>query len=424
MEKLEWENGLRILLLPEEDALSASLDIWVEAGSRYEDPAEQGISHFAEHMLFKGTGKRTARQISEEIDALGGSLNAYTTRQYTRFYAQVLAASPHPAEPGQVLDILLDMLLCSRFDPSELRMERGVILEEIAMYEDIGEDLAHEALCGSVWPDSPMGRPVCGRPETVGRITAPVLRRYVSRTYTPERMLVVLAGHFVRDDLLIKLERTLGKKPRGTGRPAGDAPAFRPGVILLCRPFEQVSLEIGFPGLSYDDERRYAMMLLNFIVGGGASSRLFQRLREERGLAYSVYSSHEAATGAGLFTISASVAPANQQEVLREIRGILDGLCRGEGTTSAELARARAQIKASVILGMETVASRSYYAGQNEFFSGRDIPVRELLSRFDAVTLEQVQSLAEATFAGPFAYAAAGPVCTADDVDSILGRSR
>ena len=422
MEKLEWENGLRILLLPEEDALSASVDVWVEAGSLYEDPAEQGISHFAEHMLFKGTEKRTARRISEEIDALGGSLNAYTTRQYTRFYAQVLSANPCPAEPGRVLDVLLDMLLHSRFDPDDLGMERGVILDEIAMYEDMGEDLAHEALCGTVWPASPMGWPVCGRPVTVAAVTSPALRRYVNRTYTPERILVVLTGHFVRDDLLQRLEQALGTRPRGAGRPVVDTPGFRPGVALLSKPFEQVSFEIGFPGLSFHHERRYAMMLLNFIVGGGASSRLFQRLREERGLAYSVYSSHEAAAGTGLFTVSASVAPTNQQEVLREIRHILDGLCHGEAITPAELERARAQIKASVILGMETVASRAYYAGQNELFSGREIPVREMLGRFDAVTLEQVQSLAGETFSGPWAYAAAGPVCPAGEVEAILGR--
>ena len=218
MEKHTWDNGLRVLLLPEKEAMSASVDIWVEAGSRYESPAEQGISHFTEHMLFKGTGRRTARQISEEIDGLGGTLNAYTTRAYTRYYAQALAADPHPSGPAQVLDILLDMLLHSRLDPEELELERGVILEEIAMYEDIGEDLAHEALCGAVWPQSPLGRPVCGYPETVGGITASTLRRYVSQTYTPERMLVVLAGHFDADGLLLRLEESLGRRPRGAGR--------------------------------------------------------------------------------------------------------------------------------------------------------------------------------------------------------------
>lgn len=297
-----------------------------------------------------------------------------------------------------------------------------MILDEIAMYEDMGEDLAHEALCGTVWPASPMGWPVCGRPDTVAAVTSPALRRYVNRTYTPERILVVLTGHFVRDDLLQRLEQALGTRPRGAGRPVVDTPGFRPGVALLSKPFEQVSFEIGFPGLSFHHERRYAMMLLNFIVGGGASSRLFQRLREERGLAYSVYSSHEAAAGTGLFTVSASVAPTNQQEVLREIRHILDGLCHGEAITPAELERARAAIKASVILGMETVASRAYYAGQNELFSGREIPIREMLGRFDAVTLEQVQSLAGETFSGPWAYAAAGPVCPAGEVEAILGR--
>lgn len=420
MEKIEWENGLRILLLPEEDALSASVDIWVEAGSLYEDPARQGISHFAEHMLFKGTRTRTARQISEEIDALGGSLNAYTTRLYTRYYAQVLAANPHPAEPGRVLDILLDMLLHSRFDPADLELERGVILEEMAMYEDIGEDLAHEALCAAVWLESPFGWPVCGRPETVKAITADALRDYVARTYTPERTLVVLAGHFDREELLGKLAAALGKRPRGASRTRPAVPDFFPGITLRRKRFEQVSLELGFPGLSFDDERRHAMMLLNFIVGGGASSRLFLRLREEKGLVYTVYSTHEAVRGTGLFTIAASVAPANQMEALREIRQLLDGLCGRDAITSAELERARAQIKASLILGMETVVSRAYYAGQNELYAGRDIPVRETLSRFDEVTLEQVQSLASAMFRGKWAYAAAGPVRPAKDVQAVL----
>lgn len=164
------------------------------------------------------------------------------------------------------------------------------------------------------------------------------------------------------------------------------------------------------------------MMLLNFIVGGGASSRLFQRLREERGLVYSIYSSHEAAAGTGLFTVSASVAPANQREALREIRGVLDDLCRSGGVTPAELERARAQIKASVILGMETVAARAFYAGQTQLFAGREIPVRETLDRLDEVTLEQVQALAASMFEGPWAYAAAGPVCPAEDVQAVFGR--
>ncbi len=420
MEKIEWENGLRILLLPEEDALSASVDIWVEVGSLYEAPARQGISHFAEHMLFKGTATRTARQISEEIDALGGNLNAYTTRQYTRYYAQVLAVNPHPAEPGRVLDILLDMLLHSRFDPEDLELERGVILEEMAMYEDIGEDLAHEALCAAVWPDSPFGWPVCGRPETVKAVTADALRDYVAQAYTPERMLVVLAGHFDREALLGKLAETLGKRPRGLGCPRTAVPGFSPGIALRRKRLEQVSLELGFPGLSFDDERRYAMMLLNFIVGGGASSRLFLRLREEQGLVYTVYSTHEAARGTGLFTISASVAPANQIKALREIRQLLDGLCGQTAVTSAELERARAQIKASLILGMETVVSRAYYAGQNELYAGRDIPVRETFDRLDDVTLEQVQALASAMFQGEWAFAAAGPVRPAKDVRTAL----
>ena len=420
LEKLRLDNGLRVLLLPVEGALSASVGVWIEAGSRYEAAAKQGISHFVEHMTFKGTAARTARQISEEMDLLGGGMNAYTTKEYTRFYAQTLAENARPA-----MELLTDMLLHSRMAAEDVELERGVILEEMAMYEDAGEDLAHEALCGAIWPDSPLGRPICGTRETVSAITPQDLLQYVAEEYTPGRMVAVAAGGYNREDMLDCLQSTLGRLKPGAPCPAADTPAFTPGVVLRKKKFEQVSLELAVPGIpsgAEDGDLRYALLLFNFIAGGGASSRLFQRLREERGLAYSVYSSHEAAAGTGLFTVSASVAPTNQQEVLREIRHILDGLCHGEAITPAELERARAQIKASVILGMETVASRAYYAGQNELFSGREIPVREMLGRFDAVTLEQVQSLAGETFSGPWAYAAAGPVCPAGEVEAILGR--
>ncbi len=390
LEKLRLDNGLRVLLLPVEGALSASVGVWIEAGSRYEAAAKQGISHFVEHMTFKGTAARTARQISEEMDLLGGGMNAYTTKEYTRFYAQTLAENARPA-----MELLADMLLHSRMEAEDVDLERGVILEEMAMYEDAGEDLAHEALCGAIWPDSPLGRPICGTRETVSAITPQDLLQYVAEEYTPGRMVAVAAGGYNREDILDCLQSTLGRLKPGAPRPAADTPAFTPGVVLRKKKFEQVSLELAVPGIPSgveDGDFRYALLLFNFIAGGGASSRLFLRLREELGLAYSVYSTHYASKGAGLFTVSAAVSPKQQFRVLGEIRDILAGLAQGIG--EEEFLRARAQIKSSFILGLETVAARATYVGRNELLEGRSIRETEVLSALDRLEPRDIERLA------------------------------
>ena len=390
LEKLRLDNGLRVLLLPVEGALSASVGVWIEAGSRYEAAAKQGISHFVEHMTFKGTAARTARQISEEMDLLGGGMNAYTTKEYTRFYAQTLAENARPA-----MELLTDMLLHSRMAAEDVELERGVILEEMAMYEDAGEDLAHEALCGAIWPDSPLGRPICGTRETVSAITPQDLLQYVAEEYTPGRMVAVAAGGYNREDMLDCLQSTLGRLKPGAPCPAADTPAFTPGVVLRKKKFEQVSLELAVPGIpsgAEDGDLRYALLLFNFIAGGGASSRLFLRLREELGLAYSIYSTHYASKGAGLFTVSAAVSPKQQFRVLGEIRDILAGLAQGIG--EEEFLRARAQIKSSFILGLETVAARATYVGRNELLEGRSIRETEVLSALDQLEPRDIERLA------------------------------
>lgn len=387
MEKLVLENGLRILLLPMEGARSASVGVWVAAGSRHETEREQGICHFIEHMLFKGTVNRSARAISEETDMLGSSTNAYTAKEYTRFYAQTLAENA-----AATLDILCDMLMNPRLDPDELELERGVILDEMAMYDDSGEDVAQEKLFASVWPHSSLGRPICGVTETVSSLKAEDLRAYMRKNYTPERMLAVVGGGFDREAVLTLLNRTLGTLPRGGGIPSSDKPIFTPSLTLTKKTFEQTSLTLAMPGLASGDPRRYAMMLLNFIAGGGASSRLFQRLREELGLAYSVYSSNYAGVGAGVFLVAASFSADQQKRVLTEINAVLDGVA--QGVTDEEFARALAQVKASHILGLETVAAQASWAGHNELYEGRQIDSSEALAHLDALTREDVNVLA------------------------------
>ena len=409
MEKIILPNGLRVLLLPIEGARSVSAGVWIEAGSRYEPAEMQGISHFTEHMLFKGTGRRSARRISEEMDLLGGGLNAYTTKEYTRYYAQTLSENAAAA-----WDLLCDMITDSRMAPEDTALERGVILEEIAMYEDAGEDLAHEALCASVWPRSPLGRPICGTRESVASITPKDLKSYVRENYTPERMVAVTAGGFDREAVLETLSAGLGHLQPGIGKPPTDTPAFTPGLVLRKKDFEQVSIELGMPGVpavGTEDSRRYEMMLLNFIVGGGASSRLFQRLREELGLVYSIYSANYASRGAGLFTIAAALAPGRQEQALQEIRAVLASMT--DGITQEEFLRAKAQVKASYILGLETVAQRASYIGRNELMEGKAIDSGEVLTHLDAVTIPDIEKLAAQLFSAPACLSAAGPVAAA-----------
>lgn len=394
MEKKVLENGLRVVYLPIEGAYSASVGIWVSAGSRNEVKSEQGISHFIEHMLFKGTARRSSKAISEEMDLLGGGLNAYTTKESTRYYAQTLAENAMAA-----MDILCDMLISPLLDPDELERERGVIIDEMAMYEDSGEDVAHDALCAAVWPDSPLGRPICGAAETVSSFSADDLRKYMEKHYTPERMVVVVAGDFDRTGMEALLEKTLGTLKRGGKAEEFDKPAFTPSLALTKKRFEQTSLALAMPGIPSGDPKRYAMMVLNFIVGGGTSSRLFQRLREELGLAYSVYSSHTASTGAGLFTVSASFSADQQERVLAEINEVLKGLANG--VTEEEFDRARAQIKASNIMGLETVAAQASFAGHSELFEGRQITSEEILENLNALTRGDIDRLASEILGNP-----------------------
>lgn len=394
MEKLILDNGLRIILLPIEGARSASAGVWVKAGSCHETIREQGISHFIEHMLFKGTNRRSSRAISEEMDMLGGSVNAYTAKEYTRYYAQTLAENA-----AEALDILCDMLMNPRLDTEEMELERGVILDEMAMYEDSGEDVAHEALCAAVWPDSPLGRPICGIKETVSAFKPQDLRDYMKTHYTPERMLAVVGGGFDRSKVLSLLKSTLGTLPCGGKAPQLEHPAFTPSLSLTKKDFEQTSLILAMPGIPSGDKRRYAMMLLNFIVGGGASSRLFQRLREELGLAYSVYSTNYSSEGAGMFAVAASFSSNQQKRVLQEIHDVLSGV--SQGITKEEFDRASAQVKASYIMGLETVAAQASYAGRNELFEGRQIESGEVIRELDNLTPEDIGELARQILNSP-----------------------
>src|SRR6266513_202972 len=342
-------NGLKIITEPMDHVRTVALGVWVTAGSRYEDAAHGGISHFIEHVLFKGTATRSALAIAEAMDAIGGQLNAFTDKEHTCYYLRVL--SDHLAEG---VDILADMLLHPAIDPEALEKERQVLVEEIKMYEDAPDDLVHDVLAETMWPGHPLGRPISGSLESVERLT--------------------------RDDL-----RAL---PAETNAPVpARASAFR------SKEIEQVHLCLGLPGLPQAHPDRYVLAVLDSALGSGMSSRLFQEIREERGLAYSISSIQEAYADTGAFVVYAGTSPGAAREVVRLIRG---GLVRARaGLTPEEVARAKESLKGSLMLALETPGSRMTKLARSEQYFGRQITLDEIIADVDAVRGEDVRRLAQ-----------------------------
>ncbi|MBQ8684158.1 MAG: insulinase family protein [Clostridia bacterium] len=403
MEKIVLENGLRLLLLPQSEARVFTLDVWVGAGSRYEAGFHGGISHLAEHMLFKGTETRTSRDISLAMDDIGGVINAYTGQEHTRYYIKTLREFA-----GQALELLADMLLHSAIPQKELELERMVVLEEIAMYEDSPEDTAHDGLTEMVWQGGALGAPISGTRESVLAIDREELLRFLHERYTPDNMLVVCAGGFDEAAVRAAVEATFGHRPTGTGHPVDDTPVFVPGILRREKPYEQVSLELGFPGLPVDASERFTLSLLTALLGDGESSRLYQRLREELGLVYGVFTTHYASRDVGMYTISASTSPDNQLTVLQEIGEVLTHFLTEE-ITAEELRRTKTRVKTSFLMSLETVAALAAREGRSEWVLGRSVPVEDVLAAWEAVTAEDILVLARRLFAGPVALAAVGP---------------
>ena len=388
IEKITLENGLRIMLLPDDSARSACISIWVGSGTRFEQPGTAGVSHFIEHMLFKGTQSRTARDIAEETDRIGGNFNAYTTKEYTCYYARALDSHIPLA-----LDVLCDMLTAPKFSAEDMDTERGVILEEIGMYEDSPEDLLADTLYGSVWRDNMLGANILGTRETVTKMTADDLRAHMAEQYTGSRIVCAVSGHYDRAAVLSKLEATLGALPRGVMPYDADEAGYHPDSVTAERDFEQLHLALCFPAFSIDDKRKYIISIFNMICGGTSSSRLFQRVREELGLAYSVGSSVSACLKEGIFCVDAAINPENDQAALSEIVRVLCRL-KSDGVTRDEVERAKDQLKASIIMGLEGYASAAAHMGRSELIRGRVSTEDEIISAVDSITAEQVNDIA------------------------------
>lgn len=413
LEQMTLPNGVRILTEYIPTVRSAALGIWVGTGSRHEKASESGAAHFIEHMVFKGTQKRTAAEIAEMTDAIGGQINAYTTKELTCFYARAL-----DIHLKQAMDILCDMVFFSRFDERDVSTERGVILEEIGMYEDTPDDLCSERLFAAVYKGSPLGRPILGRPATLGKLTGAALREYQKAHYLAGDIVVSLAGSFTAGDV-DELKARFADLPAGQ-TPAGRPVDYAPAVTVRKKSIEQNHLTLAVPGLPYGSGERFTLQLLSSILGGGMSSRLFQQVRERQGLCYSIYSYGASHAETGVFAIYTALGRETE-------RRALDTICRTvrefaeHGPDQAELDRAREQSKANVLMGMESTQAHMSHLGRSVLQTGELLSADEIIAAYDAVTREGVRALAERLFDFRKAsLSAVGRVGTAEEYKELL----
>lgn len=401
MIKQELSNGLRVVLEKIPTGRSVSFGIWVKTGSRNETAEENGISHFIEHMLFKGTDRYTSKDIAEIFDGIGGNVNAFTTKEYTCFYAKVLDEHLPIA-----VDVLADMFFHSQFALEELEKERNVILEEIAMYDDTPDDLVHDLLAKAAYGQHPLGYTILGQESNLADLNPDSLRNYMKKHYSIANTVISVAGNY-NDDILDLMERHFGGFSNPGSAQTYTMPEFHEELIFHSKKTEQNHICLSLPGCSLSDDRLYAMILLNNAIGGGMSSRLFQEIREKRGLAYSVYSYHSAHADSGLFTIYTGTAPKQTEEVLKVSMEIM-GEIIAEGMTDSELSKGKEQMKGSLILGLESTSSRMNRNGKNELMLGRHDTLDETIERIQSVEMEDVRSLIGELISRPFTMAMVG----------------
>jgi predicted Zn-dependent peptidase len=390
--KTVLKNGIRVVSKKMPHARSVSMGVWVNVGARDESEKENGLSHFIEHMIFKGTRRRSAYQIAKEFDAIGGHTNAFTAMEATCYHAKVI-----DSQTETMVDILSDIFLNSVFDQSEIEKERPVILQEIGMVEDSPDEYVH-VLCGSnFWGDHPLGRSILGQPDNIINFNTGKIKAFFNRFYQPERMVISLAGNVDHHRIVDLISPAFESIHPGNGFPERITPAARCAVDLNQRELEQVHICLGTNGLSITDPRRYAFSLLNTILGGNMSSRLFQEVREKRGLAYSVYSFASSHVDSGMFGVYLAVEPKRVLEttelVLNEIRRL-----KSEPVDAAELKGAIEYTKGSLLLATESSDNQMVRAAQNEIHFGAEIPLQEIIDKIDAVSADEIRAIASDLF--------------------------
>ncbi len=410
--KTVLKNGVRIISEQLEHLRSVSLAIWVDAGSRDEVKSENGIFHFTEHMIFKGTENRSSLQIAKELDAIGGLSNAFTGKENTCFHARVLGE--HFAH---IADILSDIFLHSTFGVDDLERERQVILQEISMVEDTPDDHIHVLFNRLFWADHPIGMPVLGNEKTVSAIERETILKYINKFYVPERILIAGAGNVDHQSMVSYFEPLFSQLEAGISNPRNDIPQSNASVSVKYKDLEQVHICLGGEAPSQTSDRRFACVILNTILGGNMSSRLFQEIRENRGLAYSVYSFLSSYIDAGLMGVYVATDPQNVNPVLEAIKNEIKKICKGE-ISKSDLTAAVDHLIGGIYLSSESADNRMLRIAKNEFVFQKYVSYEELVSKLQQVTVDEVVEVASDIFQdGTVSLSTLGPI-KEDDLDT------
>lgn len=398
-------NGIRVISETIPYVKSVSMGVWLATGSRFEEEYNHGVSHFIEHLMFKGTARRSAKDIAEIVDAVGGQLNAFTAKECTCYYLKVLDSHADLA-----MDILSDMLLASKFAEEDIERERQVVLEEVHMYEDSPDELVHDIHLDTVWPVHPLGRNILGTTDSIERLNRDSVIKYYQDFYTPDNLVIAAAGNISHEGLVGLAARYFGDFRGRKRRLAITTPAFVPARTIINKDSEQVHICLGTLSVPQDTPQIYPVYIFNNILGGGISSKLFQTIREERGLAYSIYSYQNSYKDAGLLTIYAGTRPGNINQVLDLIMENLREF-KSKGINEQELIKSKEQIKGSLLLGLESSSSRMSRIGKMEVTLEKFVTLDEVVSKIDQVTLAEVNQMIEQMLVvEKLCFTALGPV--------------
>lgn len=391
IKKFTCNNGVRIVLENIPHVRSVAIGVWIGTGSRNETKENNGISHFLEHMFFKGTKTRSAREIAESFDSIGGQVNAFTSKEYTCYYAKVLDDHSNYA-----LEVLSDMFFNSTFDEEELKKEKNVVYEEIKMYEDTPDDIVHDLLSRATYKDHSLGYPILGTEETLSTFNGDSLRQYMRETYIPENVVVSVAGN-VDESFIKEIEKYFGSFDSTATQQETVAPSFHSEKLTRKKDTEQAHLCLGYEGLPVGHNQIYSLIVLNNVLGGSMSSRLFQEVREQRGLAYSVYSYHSSYKDGGMLTVYGGTGSQQLNVLYETIQHTLQTLM-DKGITSKELQNSKEQIKGNLMLSLESTNSRMSRNGKNELLLKQHRSLDEILESINEVTEESVNELGRKLF--------------------------
>ena len=402
IQKYTCQNGVRIVLENIPSVRSVAIGVWIGTGSRDEHAKNNGISHFLEHMFFKGTKTRNAKEIAEAFDSIGGHVNAFTSKEYTCYYAKVL--DNHSA---YALETLADMFFNSVFDEEELQKEKNVVLEEIKMYEDTPDDIVHDVLSKAAYGDHPLGYPILGTEKTLSTFNSDSLKDYVHNMYTPDKVVISIAGN-VDETFIRQVEAYFGDFQRGKSKATETVPVFHANRAARKKDTEQAHLCIGFNGLSIGHDDIYDLIVMNNIFGGSMSSRLFQEVREEKALAYSVFSYHSSYKDSGFVSIYAGTAANQLDELFNTIQTTLS-VFKDKGITEKELRNSKEQLKGNLMLSLESTNSRMSRNGKNELLLKKHRTLDDIIEDIDRVTVDSVNGITRQIFNDSYTMALISP---------------